>query len=106
MMMWRVPLWLLGALPTTLWVALAATAAQQANPEPIDSQSVLRALEDAFVSVADRVTPAVVNVSVKPKRAAPEAESPEQREQFREFFGPEFFERFFRRRQPREDARS
>jgi serine protease Do len=105
-MMWRVPLFLLLAFPMALWLSLAPAASQAANPAPIDSHSVLRALEDAFVSVADRVTPAVVNVSVKTKRVAPEGESPEQREQFREFFGPEFFERFFRRRQPREDTRS
>jgi Do/DeqQ family serine protease len=89
-----------------LWLPLSPTAARAANPEPLDSLTVLRALEDAFVSVADRVTPAVVNVSVKPKRVAPEGESPEREERFREFFGPEFFERFFRRRQPREDVRS
>jgi serine protease Do len=80
--------------------------AHAANPDSIDSQTVLRSLEDAFVSVADRVTPSVVNVSVKPKRNPSEGESPERQERFREFFGPEFFERFFRRRQPREDVRS
>ncbi len=89
-----------------LWLTVAPGAARAANPEPGGSESVLRALEDAFVSVADRVTPSVVNVSVKSKRAAPEGESLEPGEGFREFFGPEFFERFFRRRQPREDARS
>src|SRR5262245_60651587 len=88
-----------------LWLCLDPPLARAANPETIDSQTVLRSLEDAFVSVADRVTPAVVNVSVKAKRAA-EGESSEREERFREFFGPEFFERFFRRRQPREDARS
>ncbi len=106
MMIWRAPFLLLPVALTALWLSLAPTAARAANPEPVDSQSVLRALEDAFVSVADRVTPAVVNVSVKPKRIAPEGESPERQERFREFFGPEFFERFFRQRQPREDARS
>ncbi len=91
---------------TAISLFLGPAAARAANPEPIDSHTVLRALEDAFVSVADRVTPAVVNVSVKPKRSAPEVESPERQERFREFFGPEFFERFFRRRQPREEPRS
>jgi serine protease Do len=84
---------------TALWLCVAPAGAA---PETIDSQTVLRALEDAFVSVADRVTPSVVNISVKPKRTAPEGESPEREERFREFFGPEFFERFFRRRQPEE----
>jgi len=106
MMIRRAPFLLLPVALTALWLSLAPAAARAANPEPVDSQSVLRALEDAFVSVADRVTPAVVNVSVKAKRIAPEGESPERQERFREFFGPEFFERFFRRRQPREDARS
>src|SRR5215468_3860839 len=77
-----------------------------ANLDSVDSQTVLRSLEDAFVSVADRVTPSVVNVSVKAKRAGPEGEAPERQERFREFFGPEFFERFFRRRPPREDTRA
>ena len=82
-----------------LWLGVASDGAAA---ETIDSQTILRALEDAFVSVADRVTPSVVNISVKPKRTAPESESPEREERFREFFGPEFFERFFRRRQPEE----
>ena len=74
-------------------------------PEPkVDARALLRALEDAFTAVADRVTPAVVNVSTVPKRGLPGAgeESPER---FREFFGEEFYERYFRRR-PREDARA
>ena len=77
------------------------------TPAP-DSQRLLRALEDAFVSVADRATPSVVNVSVKAKREAqPEAApSPETEEKFKEFFGPELFERFFRRRNPREEGRA
>jgi len=58
------------------------------------SQAVLRALEDAFASVADRVTPAVVNVSAIPRKDAPPADL----ERFREFFGDEFVDRFRRRR--------
>jgi serine protease Do len=102
----RAPLVLLIVLSTALGLSLLPVGAWAADPERVDSKSVLRALEDAFVSVADHVTPAVVNVSVKPKRVAPEGESPERQEQFKEFFGPEFFERFFRQRQPRGDARS
>jgi len=76
-------------------------------PAP-DSQRLLHALEDAFVSVADRATPSVVNVSVKVKREArPESgPPPEMEERFREFFGPELFERFFRRRAPRDEGRA
>ena len=78
-----------------------------AAPAP-DSQRLLHALEDAFVSVADRATPSVVNVSVKVKREArPESgAAPEMEERFREFFGPELFERFFRRRAPRNEGRA
>ena len=78
-----------------------------AAPAP-DSQRLLRALEDAFVSVADRATPSVVNVSVKVKRETrPEGGgAPEMEERFREFFGPELFERFFRRRAPRDEGRA
>ncbi len=73
-----------------------------------DSHRLLQALEDAFVAVADRATPSVVNVSVKAKREpGPEGgPSPEMEERFKDFFGPELYERFFKRRPPREDARS
>ena len=84
---------------------LAAPALAQPRAEPkLDPRAVLRALEDAFSAVADRVTPAVVNVSTVPRRGLPGAgeESPER---FKEFFGEEYYERFFRRR-PREDARA
>ena len=54
----------------------AAPAAPAPSP---GSQAILRALEDAFVSVADRATPSVVNVSVKlkPEVAQEDAPSPE-----------------------------
>src|SRR5262245_1466169 len=100
------------SLAPTIAAALlvAGEVGAQSSPAPaIDPKTLLQALEDAFVSVADHVTPAVVNVSVKSKRA-PEGggagESPESEERFREFFGPEFYERFFRRRPPREEARA
>jgi len=67
----------------------------------LDPHAVLEAMEEAFSSVADRVTPAVVNVSTVPKRGS--AGSDEQR--FREYFGDEFYDRYFKRR-PREDSRS
>jgi serine protease Do len=93
-------------------LALADVAAAQTRPVPTpDSKAILQALEEAFVSVADRVTPSVVNVSTKAKRAPEGApggpgESPESEQRFREFFGPEFFERFFRRRAPRDEGRA
>src|SRR5215468_7965243 len=75
----------------------------KADPKA-DPRGVLRAMEDAFSAVADRVTPAVVHVSTTPKKSAGGA-AEENPERFREFFGDEFYDRYFRRR-PREDARA
>ncbi|HEX6212232.1 MAG TPA: DegQ family serine endoprotease [Methylomirabilota bacterium] len=69
----------------------------------IDARAVLQAMEEAFSAVADRVTPAVVNISTISRRPAPGAADDPQR--FREFFGDEFYERYFRRR-PREEPRA
>jgi Do/DeqQ family serine protease len=60
-------------------------------------------MEAAFSTVADRVTPAVVNVSTVSRRPTPG--SPEDPQRFREFFGDEFFERDYRRR-PRGEPRA
>jgi Do/DeqQ family serine protease len=98
----------LAALVLVLLTVIPAHAQKRPEPKPpepkADARALLRALEDAFTAVADRVTPAVVNVSTVPKRGLPGTgeESPER---FREFFGEEFHERYFRRR-PREDARA
>src|SRR5213080_233332 len=75
--------------------------AQPRTPPTIDPRALLHAMEEAFTTAADRVTPAVVNVSTVPRKQ-PAEEAPER---FREVFGEEFYERFFRRR-PREDARA
>src|SRR5213593_1086151 len=91
------------ALLFTLLLAAPASAQQRAAPKA-DPRAMLRALEDAFAAVADRVTPAVVHVSTVPKKAATGAPE-EAPERFKEFFGEEFYERYFRRR-PREDARA
>src|SRR5687768_124208 len=83
------------------WPA-GAQRAPKAEPK-IDPKAVLRSFEEAFTSVADRVTPAVVNVStLSSKAAAPGGEDPER---FREYFGEEFYDKYFKRR-PREDARA
>jgi len=74
-------------------MTVAAWAGRLEAPDA-GPQAVLRALEDAFANVADRVTPAVVNVSAIPRKDAPPAEL----ERFREFFGDEFVDRFRRRR--------
>jgi Do/DeqQ family serine protease len=81
--------------------AAAQRSAPKADPK-IDPKAVLRSLEDAFTSVADRVTPAVVNVSTVSSKATAPGEDPER---FREYFGEEFYEKYFKRR-PREDARA
>jgi Do/DeqQ family serine protease len=89
----------------------AARPQPKAEPKPdatkVDPRAVLRALEDAFTAVADRVTPAVVNVSAVPDKSAPAPDSGGGGgdERFREFFGDELYERYFKRR-PREDARA
>jgi Do/DeqQ family serine protease len=76
-----------------------------AEPAP-DPKAVLRAMEEAFVAVAEHVMPAVVNVTTTPKKEAGGGRSPQTEERFREFFGPELFERFFRERPPRENVRA
>jgi S1-C subfamily serine protease len=78
-------------------------AAQSRAETKIDPHAVLRAMEEAFTTVADRVMPAVVNVSTVGKRGTPSGGDDPER--FKEFFGEEFYERYFKRR-PREDARA
>jgi len=84
-----------------LLVAVPASAQQPGRPA-VEPRAILRALEEAFSDVADRVTPAVVNVSTVPRRGAGIA--PEEQERFREFFGDELYERYLRRR--REEPRA
>src|SRR5437867_9904565 len=82
--------------------------AAESRPAPksdprADPKAVLRAMEDAFSAVADRVTPAVVHVSTVQKKGAAGALAGKP-ERFRKVFGDGFSERYFRRR-PREQAR-
>jgi serine protease Do len=88
-------------------LVIAIAVVVWARPAPADAQTpraleVLQSLEDAFVAVADRVTPAVVNVSVKARRV----QAPERPGGGEPRPDPEPFERFFRRRPPREDRRA
>src|SRR5438094_9955318 len=76
----------------------------KAPAQKIDARAVLQAMEEAFSAVADRVTPAVVNVSTVSKRPTPG--SGDDPERFREYFGEEFFERYFKRRSPRDEPRA
>src|SRR5215470_11623008 len=78
----------IGTIAIALWLGVTPVSAQSSAAAP-DSRALLHALEDAFTSVADRVTPAVVNVSVKPKKGAPGEGGPstENEQRFREFVG-------------------
>ena len=69
----------------------------------VDARAVLQAMEEAFSAVADRFTPAVLDVSTMFRRPAPGSADDPQR--FRDFFGEEFSERYFKRR-PREEPRA
>jgi Do/DeqQ family serine protease len=105
---------LLAAVVTALVLCSALPAAAQSppsaarpsprtpSPSPVrpDARAMLRALEDAFSAVADRVTPAVVNVSTVGTRVGNGDD-----DRYREFFGDDLYERYFRRR-PREDGRA
>src|SRR3989442_11943258 len=101
-----VPAWARSAGPGTARPPAPADKRQPAVRPPapkIDARAVLQAMEEAFSAVADRVTPAVVNVSTVSKRPAPG--SGDDPERFREYFGEEFFERYFKRR-PRDEPRA
>ncbi|HTK92194.1 MAG TPA: DegQ family serine endoprotease [Verrucomicrobiae bacterium] len=108
-MSYRPALVVLALVPMAVLGAPSANHAQTPSASTSESVRVLEALESAFVSVADRVMPAVVNVTVKTKRGPGGAEvpgGPEMEERFKEFFGQEFFDRFFRKRSPRDDGRA
>jgi Do/DeqQ family serine protease len=89
-----------------LGVLLAGCSPALSAEPPADPKAVLRAMEEAFVAVAEHVMPAVVNITTTPKKEASSARPPQLEERFRDFFGPEFFERFFRDRPPRENVRA
>jgi Do/DeqQ family serine protease len=103
---------LFAAIPAT-----AQTPAPAAAP-PLDPKAILESLERAFVSVAERVMPAVVHIDATLKETPGGRERgsrdprerltpPERREferRFREFFG-EDFERFFRQQRPERPER-
>jgi Do/DeqQ family serine protease len=91
------------ALGLLLLVAVPAWAQSDTAAAPVAPRAILRALEEAFAAVVDRVTPAVVNVSTTPRRAA-SAPPADDGDKFREFFGDDLYERYFRRR--REDVRA
>ena len=71
-----------------------------------DARAVLQSLQDAFVQVAQAVKPAVVNIATTQKPRPAERRRgqvpPSFQGPFREFFGDEFFERFFGEQPQRE----
>src|SRR5262249_18353930 len=103
-------------VPLLLLLAVPAAAQPAVTP---DQKAILETMERAFVSVAERVMPAVVHIDATPKESARERSGsrdprerlnpPERREferRFREFFGDDF-ERFFRQQPPqRREGRS
>jgi serine protease Do len=108
-------LFVLAALAAPAW-AQAPARPQAGSPPAVDkraparppsvradARAILQAMEEAFSTVADRATPAVVNVSTVSRRPSPGSSDDPPR--FREFFGEEFYERYFRRR-PREEPRA
>ncbi len=82
-------------LLASVLLLVAPASAQRREAADVSPQAVLRAMEEAFANVADRVTPAVVNVSAVPRKDA----APQELERFRDLFGDEFVERFRRRRE-------
>jgi Do/DeqQ family serine protease len=70
-----------------------------------DVRGILQALQDAFVQVAQSVKPAVVNIATTQRPRPQEGRRPSPAPlpgPFRDFFGEDFFERFFGERPPRE----
>ena len=89
------PAWAQSAPPAAPGAAKPATAdkrqpAAKSPGQKIDARAVLQAMEEAFSAVADRVTPAVVNVSTIPKRTPPG--TTDDPERFRDYFGEEFYD--------------
>ncbi|HWU39772.1 MAG TPA: DegQ family serine endoprotease [Candidatus Acidoferrum sp.] len=88
------------ALFISLWVFLLSTPAVAQ-----EGKTALQTLQDAFVQVAQSVRPAVVNVSTtqRPRRREGRR-APQVPPQLRDFFGEDFFERFFGEEPQRERA--
>jgi serine protease Do len=70
-----------------------------------EGKSALQTLQDAFVQVAQSVRPVVVNVATTQRPRPQEGRrAPQVPPQFRDFFGEDFFERFFGEPPQRERA--
>jgi len=83
-------------------LAIAALAPPATSPPQAwaakPSVETLQAIQEAFVEVADRVKPSVVNINTTQKVRPPRRPQldPLPRGPLRDFFGEDFFERFFR----------
>jgi serine protease Do len=71
--------------------------------------AALKQMEESFIQVAEKVTPAVVNISISKKLAhgatMGEGDLLDQDNPFRDFFGDEFFKRFRRGPEQEKDSR-
>ncbi len=87
---------LVSALAVTLLVARPTSPPQAWAAKP--SVEPLQAIQEAFVEVAERVKPSVVNINTTQKVRPPRRPQldPSFRGPLRDFFGEDFFERFFR----------
>lgn len=82
------------ALISVLFISLIGMGPSQAAMKK-EALSQLETIQEAFASVAEALKPSVVNISTTQKIRHPWRRWPEFRHPFREFFGEEFFERFF-----------
>jgi serine protease Do len=89
-----------------LCLLVLAPVSPPAHAAAQDSGTVLQSLQDAFVQVAQSVKPAVVNIATtqrpRPQEGRRPSPAPPFRGPFRDFFGEDFFERFFGERPQRE----
>ena len=86
--------WRQWALISVLFISLLGMGPSQAAMKK-EALSQLETIQEAFASVAEALKAAVVNISTTQKIRPPLRRWPEFRHPFREFFGEEFFERFF-----------
>jgi serine protease Do len=87
------------AVPTSVFAVLAVVFIALTSPVAVGAQAptVLQQLDEAFVQVADKVTPAVVNISSSKKEPSGPTSDMDpffKNHPFREFFGDDFFKRF------------
>lgn len=86
--------WVITGLALLAIFTLVLAPAVDARPQ--QSRALVEGLQQVFVEVAERLKPSVVNINTTQKvRTSRRQIEPFFRGPFREFFGEEFFERFF-----------